>query len=841
MSRIKNSTVFKGMVGLVLVVSLLLNVALQNMPAYALNKSIYMSPRNDSSYSMVNETEVILGLMASDSAGIQQASNQTVISGVMDEFKDKITINGMKLSTAMSQDSGVRLECPSWANGLLRVRITFKNGDGTAHTNPFGITAVSSWVKFDLAQGITVNNCTVEATSAYYSLITKEWSATQPADLPPSTDTSTEPIMPRNDAALMCKIDKGDKFYYQLWLKAKGSISSTSSLESLISINGITVEDAKMLATETDSIVFNVTNDSDRKNFFIYIQCLITEDDEPLNAFGITGKEDIVMVLAKGMSIGTDGEVPASKWNYTVADNKWVKDETYVAPNAASYSHNKNNTKIIKDGSDYYYQVALTSSVKLTTKKTDLLADPNLSDAAKQVMLNNLIINDLTVGRRIHPGDTDSGLRLIANGTELDIQFKVEATSTKAATKPLNVLNVMGPDNLKVALNKGFIANGIPSKISVFTYVNKTWKKTVALDPRAIITKVTCEISKSNPNDPNDTTDKQYFNVNFLTNKSVIENGGASNFQAADNTVSKNFIKNIYFNGISIEECFKLHNNNMYLCRTQCTQSGIHFSLDKDRRQDSGAYDNINNYFGVDYNTDFVFEVKDGVVLNGNAIEPCRWLYHGDTHTFTEMFEEYENPETVQIVGYNNMYNEGIVTRSTGYQYVIRLRLDKVVMGGKYLVANKTKKDREVDPAGYELSQNIREHLYVDGMNLDFWSGYRNSSMNIVDVLLMGGVIELRPFEDYMPAMHPDDVHWLEITEGFTTLKGVKVKPIKLFYDPEKRYWEEVDSFDSVKKPAILVKRETVEYQGPTGQISNPSWLKIDPSIPPAVVEPPKK
>lgn len=750
--------------------------------------------------------------------------SDTITEEMLEQLKAVMQINDIKISDAMAEDSTIVFR--SLAAGQIQLLYRIKETSGEAHENPFGITEenlLTKGIKFSMSNGIELADTYYIPKSdvAYYNFNKRIWDTKDIDQIPEGPiDITGDYIVPRNDAALMTKVTNSKGTYYQLWFKAKAYITE-QNVEDYISINGITISDAKAVMNNSDDIIYSLTNDISGNNYYIYVQCRISEGDASLNPFGVTGCDDIDVVFGKDIIIGNNTDFTSAKWNYSSTSKEWTKDDTYTAPEEISLSADKENTKIIKDGEVNYFQAAFKADSTLSNSKLNLFSLNDFSDVEIAKYKVNLIVNNRTAYRVLKGCSDETAFRAFADGDMLYLQFKVSVSNDGNEVTALNPFGITGKDDITIEFCSVFDLNNKVIMPALFTYnsQSKNWKKTDDTFPRTAITAINAHIANESSEGTNA---EKFLVINVSTDKSVIENGGSGNFQAASGNAARQFRECVAFNGVTLQECFDYF-NNQYVVMSWCRNEGILFWANIDYKEENGLY-SIENYFGIDYESDFIFEIKDGLTLNGNIVEPCKWYYDSDTHTFTEIFGEFEVPDKVSVVDYNNRYGDGIIERSTGYQSVIRLELSDVIPTAIFDAQGIT----DLDSEEYDISANIRKYLYFDGLNLETWSAYRNSTLNTVKIYAIGSHIEIRPFMDYVPTASRDEAHWLEIKDGFTTAGGVKVEPIKLYYDPEKGSWEKVSSFDNLKQPEIIIKRNSNEYKGKTYSVSNPSWLSND-------------
>lgn len=762
----------------------------------------YLVPNSQSDLTYnVGDGRIALWFNIRETVGGSTISD-TMTDAMLGQLKEIIQINDVKLSDAMSTDSSIVFR--SLSAGTVQILFRIKeSADGPEHTNPFGITEGNlntKGIKFSMTNGFELADTYYirKADAAYYNFNTGKWEDKDIPEIPEGpVEIEGDYIVPRADDTLMKKVTNSKGTYYQLWFKAQAYISE-QNVEDSILVNGISVSDARAVADDPDAVIFNLTNDAANKNYYIYIQCKITENDESLNPFGVTGKENIEVIFGEDLIIGNNTDFSGAKWIYNTESSAWTKVEEYDSSQSkVNLTVDTANTKT-EDG---WYQIAFTADKALTTENKDLTA-------AAQVT-GNLVINNRTAYRVLKGTSSSDAFKVLVEDNKLYLQFKASG----------NPFRVTGEDDISIEFCPVFNIDGMIIVPASFTFDSaaNSWNKSDEVTSRTVITNMAAHLA-------NDTSEAgnadKYTVINVTTDKSVLENGGSGNLQAASTPAARRLREYVAFNGVTLQECMTKF-NNQYAVMVWSRAEGMIFWANADFKEDDGTYSNIENYFGIDLDSDFTFEVLDGLMLNGNVVEPCKWKYDSKTKTFTEVFEDFELPESVNVVSYNNRYGDGILARSTGYQYIIRLGLDNVVPAHLYEAQGVT----ELESEDYDISAAIRKYFYFDGLNLETWSAYRNSSLNTVITYLVGSHIEIRPFEEHVPTSHRDEVHWLEIKEGFQTAGGVRVNPIKLYYDPEKGYWEEVESFDGLKEPLIITERNTIEYTGKTGNVSNPSWL----------------
>ncbi len=420
--------------------------------------------------------------------------------------------------------------------------------------------------------------------------------------------------------------------------------------------------------------------------------------------------------------------------------------------------------------------------------------DVVFSAADIQRILSGITLNGITLADAVNAQNNVSVVTM--DGTN-GAQFYVKIIYEKSdGTVVQNALNI--------SANAGYVHFAVPHPFvivdrysvtaidSYFFIQQQVWKT----ESEFSFTSVTNAVLSK-------TADK--LRVELRTDKSAEENRGDGNFQNISMRASKRFRDCIAINGLTLWENYR--SIGEYGVNARCTQSGIMLDFDTDCKNADGQYTSKSGICGIVPDGNFVIEVREGLVLNGNPIKAASFSYDGKTGQFTPLQGAFTNPVVVCADAYNNDCNEGIISMQDGSN-VIRLTLSEAISGAELSLQNKTNENTAEE---YALSRKINSHLYIDGLNLEAWAGYRNSSLNTVSVNRCGSLIEIKTFAGWEPAINPAQVHWLELADGFEIATGIRVEPAKFFYDPQKGCWERVSSFENLQKPAILIKRETVD------------------------------
>ena len=478
--------------------------------------------------------------VASDGATI----GDTLTDEMLEQLKGIMQINDVTLSEAMDTDSTIVFR--SLAAGQIQILFRIKeSADGPAHTNPFGITADNLYkngIKFSMTSGLELAGTYYIPKSdvLYYNFNTRVWDDKDIDPIPEGpVEIDGDYIAPRNDESLMKKLTNSKGTYYQLWFKAQAYISE-QNLEDSILVNGISVSDAKAVAGDPNAIIFNMTNDVANENYYIYIQCKITDDDQSQNPFGVTGTEDIEVIFGEDLIIGNNTDFPGAKWNYSSADSVWTKDESYdVAASKVNLTLDAANTKLVDDG---YFQIAFTADSKLTGESTDLLSDAQVTV--------NLVINNRTAYRILKGTNDKDAFKVLAEDNMLYLHFKTDG----------NPFNVTDKDDITIEFCPVLNINGkivVPASFK-FDSATSTWSKSDDVFSRTVITDIAAHLANEASEGTN--ADK-YTVINVTTDKSVLENGGSGNFQAASTAAARLLREYVAFNGVTLQECFDTFDN----------------------------------------------------------------------------------------------------------------------------------------------------------------------------------------------------------------------------------------------------------------------------------------